>query len=143
VAALKAAADTGNLVMDQIAFAELLNSGGYDLHLRHMRRRYLKRRNVLMSALAQYLPDATVLGAAAGVQLTVHFPAGYDMEALIERAETKRVKVEPLTPCYTDPRDAPAGLMLGYANLGEAQLSVGVQALGDAAAYRTPRAGKV
>jgi GntR family transcriptional regulator/MocR family aminotransferase len=29
--------------MDQIASAELLNSGGYDRHLRQMRRRYLKR----------------------------------------------------------------------------------------------------
>ncbi len=46
MAALKAAADTGNSVTDQMAFAELLNSGGYDLHLRHMRRRDLKRRNV-------------------------------------------------------------------------------------------------
>jgi GntR family transcriptional regulator / MocR family aminotransferase len=132
VTALKTAADTGNSVMDQIAFAELLNSGGYDRHLRQMRRRYLKRRNALLSALARYLPEVTVLGAAAGVQLTVHFPAGYDIEALIERAEANRVKVEPLAPCYADPRDAPAGLMLGYANLGEAQIAAGVQALGDA-----------
>ena len=105
VTALKTAADTGNSVMDQIACAELLTSGGYDRHLRQMRRRYLKRRNALLSA----------------------------FDALIERAEAKRVKVEPLAPCYADPRDAPAGLMLGYANLGEAKIAAGVQALGDAA----------
>ena len=60
--------------MDRIAFAQLLSSGGYDRHLRQMRRRYLSRRNALQEALARYLPQATVLGAAAGVHLTVRFP---------------------------------------------------------------------
>jgi GntR family transcriptional regulator/MocR family aminotransferase len=67
----KGLADTGSSVMDQIAFAKLLTTGGYDRHLRQMRRRYLLRRNALLRALARYLPEATVLGAAAGVHLTV------------------------------------------------------------------------
>ena len=75
VALAKGLADTGSSVMDQIAFAQLLTSGGYDRHLRQMRRRYLTRRNALLRALARYLPQATVLGAAAGVHLTVRFPA--------------------------------------------------------------------
>jgi GntR family transcriptional regulator/MocR family aminotransferase len=73
----KSLADTGSSVMDQIAFGQLLNSGGYDRHLRQMRRRYLTRRNALLDALARHLPEATVLGAAAGVHLTVRFPDGY------------------------------------------------------------------
>jgi Polyketide cyclase / dehydrase and lipid transport/Aminotransferase class I and II len=40
----KGFAETGSSVMDQIAFAALVTSGGYDRHLRHMRRRYLTRR---------------------------------------------------------------------------------------------------
>ena len=44
----KGLADTGSSVMDQIAFATLLTSGGYDRHLRQMRRRYLTRRNALL-----------------------------------------------------------------------------------------------
>ena len=77
VALSKGLADAGSSVMDQIAFAQLLTSGGYDRHLRQMRRRYLTRRNALLGALARYLPQATVLGAAAGVHLTVRFPDGY------------------------------------------------------------------
>ena len=57
----KGLADTGSSVMDQIAFAQLLTSGGYDRHLRQMRRRYLTRRNALLRALSRYLPQATVL----------------------------------------------------------------------------------
>ena len=119
--------------MDQIAFAALLNTGGYDRHLRQMRRRYLTRRNALLDALAVHLPQATVLGAAAGVHLTVRFPDGYPIADLARRAAAMRVNVEPLAPCYADPATAPPGLLLGYANLTESQINSGVQALARAA----------
>jgi GntR family transcriptional regulator/MocR family aminotransferase len=115
--------------MDQIAFAKLLTTGGYDRHLRQMRRRYLTRRNALLRALARYLPDATVIGAAAGVHLTVRFPDGYAVADLVRRAVEMRVRAEPLSPCYAEPETAPPGLMLGYANLSESQIVTGVQAL--------------
>jgi GntR family transcriptional regulator/MocR family aminotransferase len=94
-----------------------------------MRRRYLGRRNALLGALARYLPEATVLGAAAGVHLTVRFPDDYRVATLVRRAAEMRVRVEPLAPCYAEPGAAPPGLMLGYANLSESQILTGVQTL--------------
>jgi GntR family transcriptional regulator / MocR family aminotransferase len=132
VTVAKGLADTGSSVMDQIAFAKLLTTGGYDRHLRQMRRRYLARRNALLRALARYLPEATVLGAAAGVHLTVRFPGGFPIVELVDRAAAMRVRVEPLAPCYAEPSTAPPGLMLGYANLTESQIVAGVQALAQA-----------
>ncbi len=129
VTELKGLADMGNSVMDQLALAQLLTSGDYDRHLRQMRRRYLRRRNALLSALQQYLPHAEVLGAAAGVQLTVRFPPGYDVDHLVENAAKMRVKVEPLAPCYDESSCAPPELILGYANLTESQIAAGIQAL--------------
>lgn len=126
---LKSLADAGNSVMDQIAFAQLLASGGYDRHLRQMRRRYLNRRNALLEALSRYLPQATVLGAAAGVHLTVRFPDGYPIHELVCRAAEMRIRVEPLTQFYADHTAAPPGLILGYANLTETQILAGVRAL--------------
>ncbi|KUI41057.1 GntR family transcriptional regulator [Mycobacterium sp. IS-1590] len=125
----KGLADTGSSVMDQLAFAQLLRSGGYDRHLRQMRRRYLTRRNALLSALARHLPQATVLGAAAGVHLTVRFPDGFPVEDLVRGAAEQRVRVEPLAPCFADPGSAPPGLLLGYANLTESQMDSGVRVL--------------
>jgi GntR family transcriptional regulator / MocR family aminotransferase len=125
----KGLADTGSSVMDQLAFAQLLTAGGYDRHLRQMRRRYLTRRNALLEALSRYLPQATVLGAAAGVHLTVRFPDGFSIADVVHRAAEMRVRVEPLSPCYADPASAPPGLMLGYANLTESQIVSGVQTL--------------
>ncbi len=129
VALSKGLADAGSSVMDQIAFAKLLTTGGYDRHLRQMRRRYLTRRNALLRALARYLPDATVIGAAAGVHLTVRLPDGYAVADLVRRATEMRVRIEPLSPCYAEPETAPPGLMLGYANLSESQIVTGVQVL--------------
>ncbi len=133
VALAKGLADTGSSVMDQIAFAQLLASGGYDRHLRQMRRRYLTRRNALLRELTRHMPHATVLGAAAGVQLTVRFPPGYPVDELVANAAAMRVRVEPLAPCYRDPAAAPPGLILGYANLTESQILTGVQTLARAA----------
>ncbi|OBK76131.1 GntR family transcriptional regulator [Mycobacterium sp. 1164985.4] len=125
----KGLADTGSSVMDQLAFAQLLRSGGYDRHLRQMRRRYLTRRNALLGALARHLPQARVLGAAAGVHLTVRFPDGFPVGELVRGAAEQRVRVEPLAPCYADPASAPPGLLLGYANLTESQIDSGVRLL--------------
>ncbi len=133
VAMAKGLADAGSSVMDQIAFAQLLTSGGYDRHLRQMRRRYLVRRNALLRALSRYLPQANVLGAAAGVHLTVRFPDDYPVAEVVRRAAEMRVRVEPLAPCYADAAAAPPGLMLGYANLTESQIVDGVRALARAA----------
>ena len=70
-----------------------------------------------------------MLGAAAGVHLTVCLPNGCRVADLVHRAAEMRVRVEPLAPCYAEPGTAPPGLMLGYANLSESQLITGVQAL--------------
>ncbi|WP_264076918.1 PLP-dependent aminotransferase family protein [Mycolicibacterium houstonense] len=129
----KSLADTGSSVMDQIAFSQFLTSGAYDRHLRQMRRRYLSRRNALLAALSRHLPRAEVLGAAAGVHLTVRFPAGFPIEELTRRATELRIRLEPLGPCYAEPDTAPPGLILGYANLTESQIARGVEMLGQAA----------
>lgn len=128
----KGLADTGSSVMDQLGFAQLLRSGGYDRHLRQMRRRYLMRRNALLRALSRHLPQVTVLGAAAGVHLTVRFPDGIPIDDLVRRAAEQRVRVEPLAPCYADPASAPPGLLLGYANLTETQIDSGIRVLAGA-----------
>ncbi|MGV0735234.1 PLP-dependent aminotransferase family protein [Mycobacterium syngnathidarum] len=130
VRAAKGLADTGSSVMDQIAFSQFLSSGGYDRHLRQMRRRYPARRAALLTALSRHLPQGAVLGAAAGVHLTVRFPAGFPIGELTRHATESRIRLEPLAPCYADPATAPPGLILGYANVTESQIAAGVEQLG-------------
>jgi GntR family transcriptional regulator/MocR family aminotransferase len=129
VASSKWLADTGGSVMDQVAFAHFLTSGAYDRHLRQMRRRYQTRRAALLDALARHLPEATVLGAAAGVHLTVRLPDAFPLDSLVAHAKKMRIRIEPLARCYADPAAAPTGLLLGYANLTETQIERGVREL--------------
>jgi GntR family transcriptional regulator/MocR family aminotransferase len=70
-----------------------------------------------------------VLGAAAGVHLTVRFPDGFPIAELVDCAARMRVRVEPLAPCYAESSSAPPGLMLSYANLTETQIVEGVRVL--------------
>jgi GntR family transcriptional regulator/MocR family aminotransferase len=129
VTSSKGLADAGTSVMDQVAFAQLLASGEYDRHLRQMRRRYQVRRTALLNALGRHLPDATVLGAAAGLHLSVRFPDGFPLATLLAHAGKMRIRVESVAPCYAEPATAPPGLLLGYANLTESQIERGVQEL--------------
>lgn len=125
----KSLADTGSSVMDQIAFSQLITSGVYDRHLRQMRRRYLARRNALLHELSRRLPQATVLGAAAGVHLTITFPSDFPIDEFVGRVTKLRMRVEPLAGCYSNPDAAPPGLILGYANLTKSQIVSGVELL--------------
>ena len=63
--------DRGTARIEQIAFAEFVTGGHLDRHLRRMRLRYGRRREALVAALAEALPEATVRGIAAGLHLTV------------------------------------------------------------------------
>ena len=74
-----------------------------------------------------------MLGAAAGVHLTVRLPTVIPVADVVRRAAARRVHVEPLAPCYAGASGGPSGLLLGYANLTETQIDAGVAALARAA----------
>ena len=63
-------------VLVQAAYANLLDDGTIDRHLRRTRRRYHARRNALAGALAEQLPDVRVAGASAGLHLIAWLPDG-------------------------------------------------------------------
>lgn len=55
--------------------------------------------------------------------------ADCDIEDIVRRAASRRVRIDPLSWCYTEPDCAPPGLILGYANLTESQIDTGVRAI--------------
>lgn len=74
VVGAKVVADRASSVLDQMAFAELIESGDYDRHVRRMRRSYRRRRDLLLATLADRVPAVRVLGVAAGVHAVVELP---------------------------------------------------------------------
>jgi GntR family transcriptional regulator/MocR family aminotransferase len=68
-------------VLDQLTLAEFIRSGAYDRHLRRMRRRYRRRRDLLVTALAERAPHVVPTGIAAGLHAVLRLPPGTEESA--------------------------------------------------------------
>ena len=127
----KLLADQGTARIEQHAFANFLKRGELDRHLRRMRTSYRARRDALVNALEQELPEATVRGVAAGLHVTVELPDGYDEQAIKAEAQRRRLAFS-TTSHYS--AEGPLTLMLGYGQIPEAAIRAGVREI--AAAVR-------
>jgi GntR family transcriptional regulator/MocR family aminotransferase len=107
--------DMGTATIPQAAFAHMLRTGGYDRHLRRTRALYRKRRDALLEAVAEHLPEWQPIGVAAGLHVVLRMPDGSDDLALKSRLEEHGVHVWALAQ-YTRTPMWP-GLVLGYAAL--------------------------
>jgi GntR family transcriptional regulator / MocR family aminotransferase len=125
-----AGGDTATL--EQLALAELLESGAYDRHVRRMRQRYRRRRDELLALLAARMPAGRTRGVAAGLHLVLELPPGGPREAdVIARAAARSLALHELGRFWHAPRDEPQGLVLGYAAAPEHTYSQTLAALGD------------
>ena len=117
--------------IEQHAFADFLVRGELDRHLRRMRSVYRARRDALVSALAEELPDTTVSGIAAGLHATVRLPDSDDEAAIVEEARRRRIEVGPMAEHWADPTGRPPTLLLGYGQIQEAAIRPAVRALAE------------
>ncbi|MFD0562044.1 PLP-dependent aminotransferase family protein [Kitasatospora saccharophila] len=125
-------ADLGTGAIDQLAFAALLEGGGYDRHLRAVRPRYRARRDALVAGLREHLPRAGLRGVAAGLHLYAELPPGADESELVAAALRRGVRIAPVAPGRLLP--GPGAVALGYAVPAEQRLREAAALLG--AAYR-------
>jgi GntR family transcriptional regulator / MocR family aminotransferase len=137
----KRLADMGTARIEQYAFADFLARGELDRHLRRMRLRYRARRDTIVEALAEFLPEATVRGIAAGLHATVELPEGYDEQAILEEARRRRIDLAPMSDFGMDPRAAPPTLILGYAQMPEPTIRTGVREIAEAVRAARPAGG--
>lgn len=115
-------AGAGPPPLDQLALADLIERGELDRHLRRQRTRYRRRRDALLSALSERLPELTVTGAAAGLFLLLHLPGQLDEQAVLTAARAQGIALEGAGA------EHPA-LVLGYANLDDSAAAGAAAAL--------------
>jgi GntR family transcriptional regulator/MocR family aminotransferase len=132
----KVIADRGTARIEQHALADFLIRGELDRHLRRMRARYRRRRDLLVDALADALPEATVAGTAAGLHVTLQLPAADNEEAIQKEALQRGIELETLSEYQIGPHHPPT-VLLGYGQMPEAAIRAGVRDL--AAAVRATR----
>jgi GntR family transcriptional regulator/MocR family aminotransferase len=124
-------ADCGTARIEQQAFASFLARGELDRHLRRMRGRYRRRRDLLVEALADEVPDATVRGIAAGLHATVQLPDDYDERAILDEARRRRIDLTTMRDFWIEPRAGPPTLLLGYAQIPEPAIGTAVRELAE------------
>jgi GntR family transcriptional regulator/MocR family aminotransferase len=130
--AAKHASDLGCPALAQLVLAQLIATGQLASHIRLVRARQRKRRDALLGALREHLPQARVQGVAAGLHLLVTFPGpGVDDIELANAVRGTGVLVHPLS--WHRQRRGPAGLVMGYAAHSADQLRDAAQRIGLAA----------
>ena len=140
LAGAKRLADLGNAALPQLVLAQLMESGELERQLRFVRKRHRQRRDAMIDAISNYLPMATVHGAAAGLHLTITFDdlsrelfngLGSDLSDVHLAAAALRagVKTQPLSWHSQEPQ--PPGLVLGYAARTPTEITEAVAVLGE------------
>jgi len=128
VAAAKIAADRGSPALEQLAFADFLVRGEFDRHLRRMRPVYRRRRDALLQALGERLPDLHPTGVSAGMHLVAWLPSDLDETTVVGAAARRGLGVYGVTP-YRISYQGDGGLIFGYATLSERTITEGIDIL--------------
>ena len=131
--------DCGTARIEQHAFADFISRGELDRHLRRMRTRYRRRRDLLVEALGDALPEAKVRGIAAGLHVTAELPEDYDEQAIIDEAHRRRIDATTMREFWIEPHTGPPTLLLGYGQIAEPAISTSVREVAEA--VRAARAG--
>lgn len=130
--------DRGCSPLQQAAFAHFLRTGGYDRHLRRTRPLYRRRRDALLAALAERLPEWQPTGIAAGLHVVLRLPGPPDTHHdtdLVRRLANRGIHIAALSEYVHDPANQPfAGLVLGWAGQPPDRLRAAVAAIA-ASAY--------
>jgi GntR family transcriptional regulator/MocR family aminotransferase len=125
----KLQADRGSSALEQLAFAEFLNRGELDRHLRRTRPVYRRRRDVLTVALHKRLRTLPIHGVAAGLHLMIELDAELDEKAVAAAAARRSVRVCGARAYRANPRLGPPALVVGYGGICESEILEAVRQL--------------
>jgi GntR family transcriptional regulator/MocR family aminotransferase len=123
--------DFGTNALEQYVLAQLLATGDYDRHVRHIRRHYRKRRDTVIEALRREIPDAVVEGYAAGLHLMLRLPKHVDEARYIAAAEEHGVAVLGVSQMYGAQPPRP-GVIIQYGRTTPSMLEEAAKRLGAA-----------
>ncbi|MCR6485723.1 PLP-dependent aminotransferase family protein [Amycolatopsis sp. OK19-0408] len=117
-------------VLDQLTLAEFVTGGAYDKHIRRMRQRYRRRRDLLVTTLASRAPHVVATGIAAGLHAVLRLPPGTEASAL-KAAAWQGLALDGLA-AFRHPASTMStmdGLVVGYATPPEHAYAAALDAL--------------
>ena len=113
----------------QEVLTDFINEGHFARHLRKMRQIYSEKRKVLFESLQnEFDSGIEVLGAEAGMHLTITLPAGVSDSEIATKAARRGLWLWPLSPSYSG--DKPRhGFILGFGSIPIDQIHRNVRLL--------------
>ncbi|MCA9978212.1 MAG: aminotransferase class I/II-fold pyridoxal phosphate-dependent enzyme, partial [Anaerolineales bacterium] len=115
--------------LTQAAVADFITEGHFERHLRQLRHAYGQRRQKLIAALEQYLPQQVCCSEeAAGLHVMLHLRPHLDESQVVREAAAAGVGVYPGTPYHLH-QPAPPAILLGFSGLDEAEIEEGIRRL--------------
>jgi GntR family transcriptional regulator / MocR family aminotransferase len=124
--ATRRATDLGSPTLTQEVLAEFIGEGHFERHIRRMRVLYKERRSVLVESLRRDLDAACeVIGAEAGLHLTLTLPGLESDYDIALRAASQNLWMWPLSSAYTG-GSARNGLILGFGSTQAADIPAAV-----------------
>jgi GntR family transcriptional regulator/MocR family aminotransferase len=124
--------------LDQLALADLLETGRWDRHLRRMRRAYRTRRDLFLRAIMDGAPTCRVSGIAAGLHLLVELPVGIDDDAVVAEAARRDIALDTLSSYFHRGR-GPAAVIIGDGRVPAHAVPQAADALGQLVADIIPK----
>jgi DNA-binding transcriptional MocR family regulator len=93
---LKHSSTIANAILPQLAVAEFLQNGGYDHHLRQLRKAYASQMQRMTQAIGQFFPEGTkVTRPSGGFLLWVELPKSVNSLQLYRQALEQKISIVP------------------------------------------------
>ncbi len=93
---LKLALNSGTSILSQLSIADYLESGGYEIQLRKMRRAYARKVAGMSRAIERHFPEGTRFAEPeGGLVIWVRLPGGVDSVELYREALKARIAIAP------------------------------------------------
>jgi GntR family transcriptional regulator/MocR family aminotransferase len=137
LAGLKELLDDLSPTLEQLALARWMERGHYQRQIRRMRGVYRDRRDRLLAALADHVPELDVSGVAAGLSVTLNLAASTNDREIERAARSAGIRVEALSR-YAVQDHGRRGLVIGYGRLHESAIRPAVSALTQVIRSATP-----
>ena len=123
---------------EQVALAELIDSGRFDRHIRRMRHVYATRQRTLVAAIGEHAPSASVTGLAAGCHALVTLPETLDEDDVVNGLARRGVAINGLRHYTAGESVRAPALVVGFGNVTDSGIREGVRTLGQVLASAVP-----
>lgn len=133
---MKTLMNNGQPWLEQAALADFMESGGYERHVRRIRKLYYSRRNALLAALKKHFGPTEIVGDEAGMHLAWRLPSHFPPASKIENLAIEAgIGVYTLASGAAVNFDASTAsdryLVIGFSSLTEREISNGIARLAD------------